>query len=188
MSNLSQHCLRQSSRELASMYYRQQDPLIISTLFQRHYPQVYQDCLTYLSYPVEAEDASMEVFELLHHHLRQYRIRRFTQWLAVICRNHCTRRKKETARRITLLGSLPPNCHMAEPAMHRKRELELQYQCLYAGLNTLKEHQRQCLLHFYFGKQTYREIAATLGHSRKEVRSYLENGRRNLRNYLCERL
>lgn len=171
------------------MYYRQQDPLIISTLFRRHYRQVYQDCLAYLGYPVEAEDATMEVFELLHHHLRRYQIRRFSQWLAVLCRNHCTRRKREAARRSSRLDSFARHYLVtANATTNGKQEMERHYQCLYAGLGTLKESQRHCILHFYFGEQSYRQIANTLGHSRKEVKSHLENGRRNLRNYLGERL
>ena len=50
-----------------------------------------------------------------------------------------------------------------------------------AAIDELKDGQRECIRMFYFEKQSYEDIEAKTGYNYKEVKSFLQNGKRNLK-------
>jgi DNA-directed RNA polymerase specialized sigma24 family protein len=48
-------------------------------------------------------------------------------------------------------------------------------------LEELKQEQRLCIQLFYIQKKSYEEITQITQYSLKEVKSHLQNGRRNLK-------
>jgi RNA polymerase sigma-70 factor (ECF subfamily) len=62
------------------------------------------------------------------------------------------------------------------------REFVLQY--LKEGIDELKDEQRVCIELFYIKNVSYSEISTITGYGLKEVKSYIQNGKRNLRNYI----
>ena len=49
------------------------------------------------------------------------------------------------------------------------------------AITALKDEQRTCITLFHLDGLTYAEVATRTGFSLEEVRSHLQNGRRNLR-------
>jgi RNA polymerase sigma factor (sigma-70 family) len=62
--------------------------------------------------------------------------------------------------------------------------LENQLEKLQDAVTRLSEEQKQCIELFYFKQKSYKEVADLTGYSVNEVKSYLQNGKRNLKGAL----
>ncbi|PHN05203.1 RNA polymerase sigma factor [Flavilitoribacter nigricans] len=171
---------RQSSRLLAQTYYQRADTRILAILFHRYRASVFRICCSYLNNRMEAEDATMEIFEMLPDQLGRYRIRNFSYWFRQFSRNHCRRRLRRQPPRIwsNAFGPLSE-----EQSSEAKLRMEKRIEQLYLGLDQLKQPQRNCIVGYYFEELSYREIAQKLELSTKAVKSHIQNGKRNLRNF-----
>ena len=70
----------------------------------------------------------------------------------------------------------------SEQEMHPiDREEHSLEEALKECIEQLKAEQKQCIEMFYYQKQCYQEIAEQLGMNEKKVKSYLQNGKRNLK-------
>jgi len=58
---------------------------------------------------------------------------------------------------------------------------------LSTGMESLKEEQRICVELFYLKGKSYQQIADETGYSMNEVKSNIQNGKRNLKNYITEK-
>jgi len=58
---------------------------------------------------------------------------------------------------------------------------------IYLALETLPKEQQQCISLFYFKKLSYNQIIAETSFTRNNVRSAIQNGRRNIKNYLIKK-
>lgn len=182
MYTFSDCCTRQSSRVLAQQYYQRANPQILAILFRRHRQAVFQLCFSYLNHRIEAEDATMEIFEFLQEHLKRYQIRHFYSWLLRFSRNHCLRRLEQRQQYI-----LPHNLPLWEDTPSEIRSWKDQkIEQLHQAMDQLKGQQRDCLLGFYFEDKSYKEIAQNLQLSPGAVKSHIQNGKRNLRNLLIQ--
>jgi len=61
---------------------------------------------------------------------------------------------------------------------------EKQYQLLESALASLNNQQQTCIRLFYYQRKSYREIAEEKGFSLKQVKSFIQNGRRNIKVYM----
>jgi RNA polymerase sigma-70 factor (ECF subfamily) len=52
---------------------------------------------------------------------------------------------------------------------------------LETALQLIKEEQRECITLFYLNKKSYKEIEHITGLSFLEIKSHIQNGKRNLR-------
>ncbi len=48
-------------------------------------------------------------------------------------------------------------------------------------MQELNEEQKQCVTLFYLQKNSYQQIVAKTGYTLLQVKSYIQNGKRNLR-------
>ena len=60
-------------------------------------------------------------------------------------------------------------------------ENELTYELLEEAINELSPEQRQCVILFYLQKNSYQQISEKTGYRIMQVKSYIQNGRRNLK-------
>ena len=63
-------------------------------------------------------------------------------------------------------------------------QLEEKLEQLQDALVRLSEEQKKCIELFYFKEKSYKEVSDLTGFSINEVKSYLQNGKRNLKGYL----
>ena len=50
-----------------------------------------------------------------------------------------------------------------------------------AALNELNPEQQQCVTLFYLQKKSYLEVSEATGYNMLQVKSYIQNGKRNLK-------
>ncbi|TXK48901.1 RNA polymerase sigma factor [Pontibacter qinzhouensis] len=175
-----------SDLELVQKYQQTGDMRAMGELFERYTEMVYLVCLKYLKDEDDSKDATMQVFEKLIELLKKHQITNFKSWLHVTTRNHCLvlLRSHNTKQvpvddKTALLMESTALLHLVE-----EDQQEATLQLLEKGLTELPPEQKTCLELFYLQHKSYKEIALITGCELPKVKSYIQNGRRNLKIYL----
>lgn len=178
-----------SDEELAGLFRVSGDSEIIGELYKRYAHLVLGVCIKYLKNRDEGRDAAMEVFERLFVSLRKYEVHNFKSWLFTVTKSHCAmilrQRKKEgisVGWEDHLLSEVMENGHFLHH--HTEEGMEDRIKKLHLALNNLSPGQQQCVLLFYFDDKSYQEIEIHTGYSGSQVKSHLQNGKRNLKRAL----
>ena len=151
----------------------------LGQLYERYMPMVYGVCLKILRDSGKSEDAVMGIYEELTRKVREHRIESFRGWLYVLARNYCLMEWRKHHRRPTDLHDDMGRFDAAEQAF--EVELPAERSPLEKCLGELPEQQRQSVQWFYYEEKSYKEIADLLTDEVGKVRSYIQNGRRNLK-------
>jgi len=170
-----------SDSELILLYRRTNDLSVIGELYTRYVSLVYGVCLKYLKDRDEAKDACMQLFEKLIETLKNHEIENFKSWLYVSARNHCLmqiRGKKGKFKEE--IDALDVESHFL---LHPEEEndLEKNLDKLEDCIERLIDGQRECVRLFYLNEKCYREIKAVTGFELNQVKSFIQNGKRNLK-------
>ena len=173
--------------ELVLQYRRSGDLDVIGKLFERHTDMVYLVCMKYLQDEDDSKDATMQVFEQLVVALKKHEVTNFKSWLHTLTKNHCLQVLRANKHRGKIESSitLEPNTELTtglQPTEAEQKELEIL--ALEQGLMELPPEQRTCLELFYLQQKSYKDIVEITGCEMKQVKSYIQNGRRNLKNYV----
>ncbi|ADB40178.1 RNA polymerase sigma factor [Spirosoma linguale] len=164
------------------------DLTVLGELYEQYMDLVYAVCFNYLRDEDEAKDAVMNLFEQLVTDLRKHDVQQFGPWLHSVARNYCLMqlRKKQAHPKAALVNGngsdLDDEPVMRLPADDEDRaELEEDLTLMETCLQTLPFEQQTCLRLFYLERKTYTEVADLTGYDLKQVKSYLQNGRRKLK-------
>jgi len=170
-----------SDTALIQAYSKHQNMLYLGQLFERYNALIYGVCLKYLKNETEAEDAFMQVFEKLSKKIPQQEIKNFKSWLHVLVKNHCLEILRQKKKHLTV--SYESDLMQNEPFLHpfEEQETEAQFKQLDSCLQQLDSLQQECIQLFYFEKKSYKEIAAFQQLPLGKIRSFIQNGRRNLK-------
>lgn len=181
-----------SDEELLKAYKQTGNKELFADLFKKHVSVVYGTCLFYLQNKAEAQDATMVLFEKLMVEIHKNEIKNFKGWLSFVVRNHCIsqiRKNKAQARNIKSYYDFEyqdPNAQTEEKINSIDDDLMLENmkQCL----PKLKENQRVCVELFYLKDKSYQEIANETTYTLNEIKSHIQNGKRNLKLLLEEQI
>ncbi len=180
----TEHNPRPDDDRLLAEFIETGDAVLLGELYTRHMPLVYGLCLKYLGSAPDAEDATMEIFEELADKLARHRVRNFRSWLWSVARNHCLQRLRREKRSMRVdfddrFMESAPLVHLLSEGTGDETALVAMERCM----EKLPERQREAVEMFFMEHRSYADIAdATLGEV-KRVKSYIQNGKRNLR--LC---
>jgi RNA polymerase sigma-70 factor (ECF subfamily) len=72
--------------------------------------------------------------------------------------------------------------------LHQKIVEEYTLAQMQEAINELNTEQRATITLFYLQKQTYEQICASTGYNFMQVKSYIQNGKRNLKLILLKKL
>ncbi|HAE12930.1 MAG: sigma-70 family RNA polymerase sigma factor [Chitinophagales bacterium] len=180
---------------LLTQYRISGDLSIVGELYKRYSHLVFGVCMKYLKNEALAEDLSMQVFEKLITDLKNHEVNNFRPWLHMVTRNECLmhlrRDKKMRVVELEPGRTEDDDADVVEFAseehlddVHLKEE---QLVMLEAGIRELNEDQRTCIELFFLHKRSYQEIADLTGYDLNKVKSYIQNGKRNLRIYMEKR-
>jgi RNA polymerase sigma factor (sigma-70 family) len=175
-----------SDDELILRYRETGEPDIVALLFQRYTHLVYGVCLKYLDDKDDAKDAVMEIFEGLYEDIPRFTIRNFKSWLHSVTRNHCLMkiRKLRTFRMESgEISQISDRNFMEFPEeLHQENELNgYTLDELETAISKLKLPQRKCIELVYLKEKSYLEVCEITGYAMNEVKSHVQNGKRNLR-------
>lgn len=153
---------------------------MLGELYQRYMELVYGVCLKYMKEPEEAKDCVISIFEELTVKLRKYQVDNFRAWLFQLAKNHCLmkiRVKKGYSVSIDeTVMYFPENMNLNE-AVEKEHTLSTMEYCI----GQLPADQKTAIELFYLEQKCYKEIAASFNTDTNKVRSFIQNGRRNLK-------
>jgi RNA polymerase sigma-70 factor (ECF subfamily) len=178
-----------SDNELIALYKKNKDKKYVGELFKRYSHMVYGVCLKYYKNEEQSKDAVLEIFENLMEDLLKHNVANFKSWLHSVSRNHCLMylRKQQTINKKVNEYEEAMKieaAHITPYEIEDYEEKETLLTGLEKALKMLKEEQKICVELFFLHEKCYTEIADLTGYSLKQVKSYIQNGKRNLKNQL----
>lgn len=176
-----------SDEKIVMYYSRSGEKAIIGELYRRYSILVFGTCMKYLKNRGAAQDACTEVFMKLIVKLKKSQPLSFKVWLYVVTRNYCLESLR-ISRRLPAIEFFEEKTQEKildqEVEGKTKSDKDLWMGLLGKALKKLPEKQRQSIELFFFEGKKYREIALETGWTQKEVKSYIQNGKRNLKIFL----
>ena len=171
----------QTDEQLVTAYKQSADINLVGSLFQRYMELVYGVCLKYLKNPDNAQDSVIAIFEELVLKLQKHEVDNFKGWLYTLSKNHCLMRLRSEKKQTIV--NFDVELVQSEENVHLNGELEKEenFRKLDYCLGQLQNEQRTVIELFYLQGKCYNEIAETTGIEWNRVRSYIQNGRRNLK-------
>jgi RNA polymerase sigma-70 factor (ECF subfamily) len=168
------------AKELIEKYKATEDQNYVAELYRPYLPLVYGLCLKYLRNKTEAEDASMDIYINLLKKLKSHKIENFKSWLYVVTKNHCL--DKLRSRTAKFSKESEAKVVYSERVYHPdNEENEEEVKKLQDCLENLPANQKKSIDMFYYQKRSYKEIASITGWTWSNIRSFIQNGRRNLK-------
>jgi RNA polymerase sigma-70 factor (ECF subfamily) len=168
-------------KELVALFRTSRNMEVLAVLFQRYMDLLYGVCLKYLKQPETAKDAVMQIFEELVVKLPKHEVDNFKSWLYTLAKNHCLMQLR-TPKNLKTTEFNPDSMQLEEELHLNGIQLkEENLQKLERCLETLSTEQKKSVELFYLQNKCYKEIAEETGIEWNKVRSFIQNGRRNLK-------
>lgn len=171
-----------TDEELLIHYTKSGNAEYFGELYNRYMPLLYGLCLKYLQDEDRAQEAVMQLFEDLLLKVGNYEIQAFKPWLYRVAKNHCLQQLRKENKEIPLDYSI--NLMESDEFLHLLSEEdspEEQIKALHHCLEKLPEEQRDAISRFFLEEMSYADIATQTGFSLNNVKSYIQNGKRNLK-------
>ena len=176
-----------SDEGLIRLYKDTENMECIGLLYTRYSHLVLGLCMKVLREEQAALDQTMQIFEKLVEILKSSTIDNFNKWIYITTKNACVSslRKTHTKKK----HFVDWNSEMKEPEADEKLYEETlasqaESEKLLIAIEQLKPDQKQCIKLFFFEEKSYKEIALITGFEEPLIKSYLQNGKRNLKSYL----
>lgn len=172
---------KEKEADLLAEYYQSGDLELLGKLYEPYMHLVYGLCLKYLKDQAKSEDAVMQIFESLIKKLRIHQVDNFKSWLYSVARNHCLMQLRASGKDIVFIDD---NFMESAEVLHQdndKEEQEEQLKLLEKCIAGLSPEQQQSVRLFYLEEKCYKDIVEITGFELKKVKSYIQNGRRNLK-------
>ena len=173
-----------SDQELIEQYKRTSNSWYAGELFRRYTQLITAVSYNYLQNNVDTEDAVMEVFEIILRDLQHHEVNNFKTWVYSVTKHLCLKKLRKDSMEVTNVDQALHNMAADESPKGEAIRLEEQLEKLKDALIRLSEEQKKCIELFYFKEKSYKEVSDITGFSVNEVKSYLQNGKRNLKGYL----
>lgn len=171
----------QDDAALIARYKSSGDLEVLGVLYNKYMHLVFGVCLNYLKDEEQSKDAVMQIFEELVVKLKIHEVQNFKSWLHVLSRNHCLMALRKNAKNTTV--SLEDTFVENTDFVHldiddtKENKLTVMERCM----ETLPEEQRVSVDLFYLQEKCYKEVADITGYEMLKVKSYIQNGKRNLK-------
>ena len=171
-------------KELLQRYYQEHDNDLLGVLLKRYTMLLLGVCMKYLKNEEDAKDSVQQVFLKVINDLPKYKVEFFKSWLYMVAKNYCLMKLRDKGKYTTELNdhllSTPDDNEGKILAQEKDNHLNQMEQ----AMNQLNEEQKLCVTSFYLQKQTYIQIAESTGYTVMQVKSHIQNGKRNLKIFM----
>jgi RNA polymerase sigma-70 factor (ECF subfamily) len=173
-----------SDQELIEQYRKSGNSWYAGELFRRYTQLITAVSYNYLQDKVETEDAVMEVFEIILRDLQHHEVNNFKTWVYSVTKHHCLKKLRKSGMETMDVDTVLRNIPADETQKTDTIRLEEHLEKLEKAVNELSQEQKQCIELFYLKQKSYKEVSQETGYSVNEVKSYIQNGKRNLKGLL----
>jgi RNA polymerase sigma-70 factor (ECF subfamily) len=171
-----------TDQELLENFYTTHDAEWLGILLPRYTLLLLGVCMKYLKNEEEAKDCVQQIFLKVITELKKYKVEYFKSWLYMVAKNHCLMKIRDSH------GKMPVelterNMQGAEeqPDKQSLVQDDQTIELMNEALKELSPEQRQCVTLFYLEKKSYQEISDETRFTMMQVKSYIQNGKRNLK-------
>lgn len=179
--NLNNH----TDSELLELYKKTSDSKYLGILLNRYSLLVFGVCMKYLKDAQNAEDATQQVFEKAISEVKKYEIPYFKSWLYSVAKNQCLMQLRKSPNKPTFtdkeIEDIDIGIDEDQDLLVKEYLYEDTISLLKEALHKLNKEQELCIRLFYLEKLSYREIENKTGLSFQQIKSHIQNGKRNLR-------
>lgn len=167
--------------QLLVMFRSSGDNSYIGELYGRYIDLVYGVCLKYLKSADNASDAVMDIFEELVTKAAKFQIDNFRGWLYIVAKNHCLQKLRRGKHEVLL--DVSDKIMEYAPLVHllSERTDGAVLKSLDECIEKLPEKQNECIRKFFYDNKSYADIAAETLYPLQSIKSFLQNGKRNLK-------
>ncbi len=168
-------------KELLNRFYADRNNQWLGVLPERYTLLLFGVCMKYLREEEEAKDTVQQIFLKVITELQKYKVEYFKSWLYMVAKNQCLMKLRE--RQSRLPTEVPETIAATDDVFIRKEFLEKDhtFSLIEEGLNELNNEQKLCVTLFYLQKKSYQQITESTGFNLQQVKSYIQNGKRNLK-------
>lgn len=170
-----------SDEELLKRFAETGEPIYLGALYNRYIPLIYGLCLKYLNDRECAKDAVMDIYELLSKKIANYQVTHFKSWIYTVSKNHCLHLLKEQKKNIESEDAEDFMENEDFFTLMEESQSEEEMKALEYCMRTLSEEQRVSIQYFYLENHSYVDIVERTGFALSKVKSYIQNGKRNLK-------
>ncbi|HNR17256.1 MAG TPA: sigma-70 family RNA polymerase sigma factor [Chitinophagaceae bacterium] len=171
-----------TDQELLEQFYADHNNEWLGILLQRYTLLLLGVSMKYLKNEEEAKDSVQQIFLKVIQELQKYKVEYFKSWLYMVAKNHCLMKLREKQGKLTAeindkLAAKPEEETDRNAMLQNDHTLEL----MELSLKELNPEQQQCVTLFYLHKKSYQEVSDETGYNMLQVKSYIQNGKRNLK-------
>ncbi|HTL83492.1 MAG TPA: sigma-70 family RNA polymerase sigma factor [Bacteroidia bacterium] len=174
----------EGDEQLLAMYRSSGEKAIVGELYTRYAHLIFGVCLKYFRDKELARDAVLQLFEKMFDVLKRNEPENFKAWILFVARNHCiSELRKRNVEDERMENFKHDEKAVVEGEVDEEVLLKKEERLLHLehAVKELGEEQRKCIELFYFREKSYEEIVEITGYTDKQVKSYLQNGKRNLK-------
>ena len=134
----------------------------------------------------DAEDAAIEVFEVIKKDLLKHEVQNINGWLFSVTRNLCYKKLNKLKKEGAVLSDDEKSFNQfveseSDNDLNDKLLKEAELELMEEAIKQLKDEQRICIELFYLKQMSYKEIVAETQIDLKKVKSHIQNGKRNIK-------
>ncbi len=166
---------------LLQHFYASKDNKWLGILLQRYTGMLLGVCMKYLKDENDAKDAVQQVFLKAINELQKYKVDYFKSWVYMVAKNHCLMQLRGNNKYASELNESTYIQDDSTEAIQEQKQKENSLNDLEKALLQLNEEQSVCVTLFYLQKKTYNDIVASTNYSMLQVKSNIQNGKRNLK-------
>lgn len=175
-----------SDEQIIEHYKQTSDKNWVGELYKRYTRFVFLVSMKYLKNEERCQDAVMQIFEKLFTDFHKHQIEKFKPWLHTVTRNHCLillRKDQSVLQKEKKFQNEFDTFMESEEELHldSNNDSDKHLNHLKEAILDLSEEQKRCIELFYLEEKSYKEIVEETGFSEKKVKSYIQNGKRNLK-------
>lgn len=168
-----------SDEELLFHFEHSRDNYWLGLLLQRYTLLLLGLAMKYLREKSAAQDAVQQVFLKALTRFPKEPMNNVKGWLFILMRNHCLQLLRDSEH-------LAPEDYVANAVAEQAPiedilQQEFRLQEMEQALTALNPEQQKCLRAFYLEHKSYQQITEAYGYSFTQVKSYIQNGKRNLK-------
>ncbi|SMO82313.1 RNA polymerase sigma factor [Solitalea koreensis] len=174
--------------ELLELYRQTGDLVYLGELYSRYMEMLFAVCFKYLKDEEASKDAVMQVFEKSSKDLLRQKVDNWKSWIHVVAKNYCLMqlrsKKHQFERNVVALkeDDEDDNVEFVDVLHHvdgvtKEEALTAMEKCI----EQLPDEQKTCIELFYLQQKSYKKIVEITGFDINKVKSYVQNGKRNLK-------
>lgn len=172
-----------TDQQLLERFYTDHNNEWLGILLHRYTLLLLGVCMKYLKNEDDAKDSVQQIFLKVIQELQKYKVEYFKSWLYMVAKNYCLMKLRDRQGKMTI----EINDRLAAKSSGEETDRQALIQndhtleLMETALKELNPEQLQCVTLFYLQKKSYQEISETTGYNMMQVKSYIQNGKRNLK-------